>query len=65
MASINLTVRKNHQIYLIFFAEEYLKFVCMPNIYGPAVRIFTKTSKISSIVREVYVDDSYLQGGLL
>ena len=32
--------------YLTFFVEEYLKFVCMPNGYGPAIRIFTKISKI-------------------
>ena len=42
------------------------KFVCMPNGYGPAMRIFTKISKIPfSILREkgflsvVYVDDSF------
>ena len=38
----------------------------MPNVYGPAMRIFTK--KPFSILREkvflsaVFVDDSYLQG---
>ena len=55
--------------YLTSFVEEYLKFVCMPNGYGPAMRIFTKISKIPfSIFKEkgflfvVYVDDSYLQG---
>ena len=44
-------------------------FVCMSNEYGPAMKIFIKTSKISfSILREkgflsaVYVDHSYLQG---
>ena len=77
MASIDLKdafysvpVHKNHQAYLTFFVEEYLKFVCMPNGYGPAMRIFRKISKIPfSILREkgfisaVYVDDSYLQGG--
>ena len=76
MASIDLKdafysvpVHKNHQAYLTFFVEEYLKFVCMPNGYGPAMRIFTKISKIPfSILREkgflsvVYVDDSFLQG---
>ena len=75
MASIDLKyafysilVHKNHQAYLTFFAEEYFKFVCMPNGYGPAMRIFRKMSKISfSILREKgflsvgYVDDSYLQ----
>ena len=41
----------------------------MPNGHGPAMRIFTKISKIPfPIAREknflsvVYVDDSYLQG---
>ena len=76
MASIDLKevfysvpVHKNHQVYLTFFVEEYLKFVCMPNGYGPTMRIFTKISKVPfSILREkgllsaVYVDDSYLQG---
>ena len=60
MASIDLKdafysvpVHKNHQAYLTFFVEEYLKFVCMPNGYGPAMRIFTKISKIPfSIFRE-------------
>ena len=75
MASIDLKdafysapVHKNQQAYLKFFVEEYLKFVCMPNGYGPAVRIFTKISKTPfSILREigflsvVYVDGSYLQ----
>ena len=76
MASIDLKdafysipVHKKHQAYSTFFVDEYLKFVCMPNGYGPAMRLFTKISKISfSILREkgflsvVYVDDSYLQG---
>ena len=75
MASIDLKdvfylvpVHKDHQAYLTFFEEEYLKFVCMPNGYGPAMQIFTKISKIPfSILREkgflsvVYVDDSYLE----
>ena len=77
MASIDLKdafysvpVHKNHQAYLTFFVEEYLKFVCMPNGHGPAMRIFTKISEIPfSILREkgflsvVYVNDLYLQGG--
>ena len=44
MASIDLKdvfysvpVRKSHQAYLTFFIEEYLKFVCMPNGYEPAM----------------------------
>ena len=42
----SVPVDNNHQAYLTFFVEEYLKFVCMPNGYGPAMRIFTKISKI-------------------
>ena len=44
----------------------------MPNGYGPAMRIFTKVSKVSfspfshlrskGLVAVVFVDDSYLQG---
>ena len=74
VASINLKdvflpAQKSFQAYLTFFVEEYLKFVCMSSGYGPAMPIFTKTSKLSfSILREkgfwpvLYVDDSYLQG---
>ena len=48
MASIDLKdafysvlVHKNHQGYLTFFVDEYLKFVCMPpNGSGPAMQIF-------------------------
>ena len=65
----SVPVHKNHQAYLTFFVEKYLKFVCMPNEYQPAMRIFTKISKISfSVLREkcllsaVYVNNSYLQG---
>ena len=76
MASIDLKgafysvpVHKNHQAYLTFFEEEYLKFVCRPDGYRSAMPIFTKNSKILfSILREkvflsvVYVGNSYLQG---
>ena len=41
----------------------------MPNAYGPAMRIFTKITKVQfSVLRiqgrtsVIYVDDSYLQG---
>ena len=74
MASIHLKdvfysapVHKNNQGCLSYFVEEYLKSVCTPNGYGPAMQIFTKISKIPfSIFREKsflsvgYVDDSYL-----
>ena len=72
MASIDLKddfssvpVQKNNQAYCTFFAEEYLKFVCMPNEYGPAIQIFTKISKIPfSILKEQgFSRESYLQGG--
>ena len=38
-------LHKNHQACLIFFVEEYLKFVCVPNEYGPAMQIFIKNFK--------------------
>ena len=76
MASIDLKdafyfvpVTAHHQKYLKRFANEYLKFTCMPNGYGSAMRIFTKITKVPfSVLRMqghtsvVYVDDSYLQG---
>ena len=60
MASIHLKdvfysapVHKNNQGCLSYFVEEYLKSVCTPNGYGPAMQIFTKISKIPfSIFRE-------------
>ena len=59
----------HHQKYLIFFANEYLKFTRMTNWYGPAMRIFTKITKVPfSVLRMqghtsvVYVNDRYLQG---
>ena len=65
----SVPVDNNHQAYLTFFVEEYLKFVCNPKGYGPVMRIFTKISKIPfSILKEksflsvFYVHDSYLQG---
>ena len=68
-AFYSVPVDNNHQAYLTFFVEEYLKFVCNPKGYGPVMRIFTKISKIPrSILKEksylsvVYVHDSYLQG---
>ena len=68
-AFYSVPVYKNHQAHLTFFVEEYLKFVCMPNGYAPAMQIFTKISKISfSTLREKgflsvgCVHDSYLQG---
>ena len=58
-----------HQRFLKFFINGYYKFVCMPNGYDPAMRVFTKISKVPfTYLRKkghlsvVYVDDSYLQG---
>ena len=55
--------------FFFFFVEDYYKFVCMPNRYGPALRIFTKITKTpfthlrkKGHVSLVYVDDSFLQG---
>ena len=52
MASIDLKdafhsipVHKNHQAYLSFYVEKYLKFVSMSNGHGAAMKIFTKISK--------------------
>ena len=68
-AFYSLPVATHHQKYLILFANEYLKFTCMPNGCDPAMRIFTKITKVPfSVLRMqgdasvVYVDDSYLQG---
>ena len=55
-----------HQRYLTFFANEYLKFTCMPNSYGPAMTTFTKITKVPfSVLRMqghisvLYVDNFY------
>ena len=40
-ASYSARVAAFHQKYLNFFANEYLRFTCIPNGYGPAMRIFT------------------------
>ena len=42
MASIDVkdpfySIPVQHQAYLTFLIEEYLKFACMPNGYGPAM----------------------------
>ena len=76
MASIDLKdsfysvlVAANHQKYLKLFANQYLKFMCMSNGYGPAMRIFTKITKVQfSVLRiqgrtsVVHLDNSCLQG---
>ena len=76
MASIDLKdaffsvpIHYDHQKYLKFIFGNLFQFTSMPNGYGPAMRIFTKISKVpfghlrsqghNSVV---YVDDLYLQG---
>ena len=52
-AIYSIPVQKNHQACLKRFVDEYLKFVCMPNGYGQAMRFFTRISKIPfSVLRE-------------
>ena len=53
MASIDLKnpffsvpIYEDHQKLLMFSVKYYYRFVCMPNGYGPAMRIFTKITKI-------------------
>lgn len=77
MASIDLKdafysipIHPKHQKYLKFFIENKIyQYTCMPNGYGPAMRIFTKVSKVPfshlrsrGHISVVFVDDSYLQG---
>ena len=76
MASIDLKdafftvpIHNNHQKYLKFVFGNLFQFTPMSNGYGPAMRIFTKISKVpfghlrsqghNSVI---FVDDSYLQG---
>ena len=76
MASIDLEdaffsvpIHSTHQKYLKFTSDDLFQFTCMPNGYGPAMRVFNKTFKVpfghlrsldhNSVV---YADDSYLQG---
>ena len=76
MASVDLKdayysvpIDKEYQKYLKFLWEYPLKFIVMPNGYGPAMRAFTKLMKPPfSFLRSegylsvIYVDDYYLQG---
>ena len=76
MASIDLRdaffsvpIHNDHQKYFKFIFGNLFQFTSMPNGYGPAMRIFTKISKVpfghlrsQGLNSVVYVDDSYLQG---
>ena len=53
----------------LFWEGQYFAFQCLPNGYGPALRMFTKVLKqpfgyLRSQGHQsvVYIDDSYLQG---
>ena len=68
-AYYSVPINKEYQKYLEFLWEYPLKFIVMPNGYGPAMRAFTKLMKPPfSFLRSVgylsvvYVDDCYLQG---
>ena len=78
MASIDLkdafftvAIHNDHQKYLKFIFGNLFQFTSMPNGYGPAMRVFTKIPKerfgysgSQGHNTVVYVDDSYLQGGI-
>ena len=67
-ASFSVPIHNDHKKYLMFIFGSLLQFRSMPNGCGPAMRIFTKKSKVpfehlrsqgqNSVV---YVDSSYLQ----
>ena len=69
-AFFTIPINKNHKIFLKFYHRKQLyQFDAMPNGYGPAMRIFTKVTKVpfshlrsKRHISVVYVDDSYLQG---
>ena len=68
-AFFSVLVHNDHQKYRKFILGNLFQFTSMPNGYGPAMRIFSKISKVpfghlrsqgqNSVV---YVDDPYLQG---
>ena len=76
MASVDLKdayysvpIHEEYQKYLKFLWEYPLKFIAMPNGYGPAMRAFTKLMKppflflrSEGYLSVIYVDDCYLQG---
>jgi len=69
-AFYSIPICSEHQSYLtLIFETGFYKFLALPNGYGPAMRIFTKITKVPfSFLREqgflsvVYVDDSLLIG---
>ena len=69
-AFYSIPIASEHHRYLKFkFRNESYKFIAMPNGYGPAMRIFTKITKVLfTKLKEfqyesvLYVDDYFLQG---
>ena len=78
MASIDLKdalfsvpIHNDYKKYLKFIFGNLFHFTSKPNGYGPAMRIFTRTSKVpfghlrsQGHNSAVYVDDSYPQGDM-
>ena len=68
-ALFSVAVHVDDQKFLKFIFDNLFRFTCIPNGYGPAMRVFTKISQVPfSHLRSlshnsvVYVDDSCLQG---
>ena len=76
MASVDLKdafytipIQEDHIKYLKFYHGSFYEFLCMPNGYSEAMRVFTKILKppfahlrTQGHLSVVYVDDTYLQG---
>ena len=76
MASVDLKdafytipIHRDHTKYLKFYHGSFYEFLCMPNGYSEAMRVFTKVLKppfaylrTQGHLSVVYVDDTYLQG---
>ena len=69
-AFYSIKITKANQKYLKFCNKgQYFEFTCMPNGYGPAMRVFTKTTKPvfatlrgKGYISVCFVDDTFLQG---
>ena len=69
-AFYSIPIHPEHQKYLKFVVlSKTYQYTCIPNDYGPVMRIFTKASKVpfshlrsKGFVSVVFIDDSYLQG---
>ena len=66
-AFFSATIHLTHQKYLKFLFDDLFQFTCIPNGCRPAMRVFTKISKVpSGHLRSLghnsimYLDDSYL-----